>query len=130
MNKVILIGRMTKDAELKFIGGSGQAISKFTLAVKRPFKKDETDFINCTAFGKQAETIASYVQKGQEIAIEGNIKTGSYEKDGQRFYTTEIIVNSFEFIGNKKQGGAEEGTKDDDGFLQEMEPTDDDDAPF
>ena len=130
MNKVILIGRMTKDAELKFIGGSGQAISKFTLAVKRPFKKDETDFINCTAFGKQAETIASYVQKGQEIAIEGNIKTGSYEKDGQRFYTTEIIVNSFEFIGSKKQDGASEGMKDDDGFLQEIEPTDDDDAPF
>ena len=127
MNKVILIGRMTKDAELKFVGGSGQAISKFTLAVKRPFKKDETDFINCTAFGKQAETIASYTQKGQELAIEGSIRTGSYEKDGQKFYTTEIIINSFEFVGSKKQSGASEGDNDE---LTEIEPQDDGELPF
>lgn len=101
MNKVILIGRLTKDPELTYTSGSGNAVCRFSLAVTRPFKKDETDFINCVAFGKNAETISQYVTKGRQIAINGNIRTGSYDaKDGTRRYTTNINVETFEFIGS------------------------------
>ena len=68
MNKVVLVGRLTKDPELRFAAGSGSAVCRFTVAVNRPFKKDETDFIGCVAFGKTAETIAQYLTKGREIA--------------------------------------------------------------
>lgn len=67
MNKVVLIGRLTKDPELRYAAGSGTAICKFTLAVNRPFKKDETDFINCIAFNKQGEAIVQYVTKGRQL---------------------------------------------------------------
>ena len=104
MNKVILIGRMTKDPELKFAAGSGMAISRFTVAVNRQFKKDETDFINCVAFGKTAETIAQYLTKGRQIAVAGHIQTGRYDaQDGTKRYTTDVAVESFEFIGSNGQ---------------------------
>ncbi len=99
MNKVILIGRLTKDPDLKFAQGTGKAITRFTLAVNRLMKKDEADFINCIAFGKTGETIAQYLTKGKQLAITGNIRTGSYEaKDGTKKYTTDVIIDSFEFI--------------------------------
>lgn len=109
MNKVILIGRLTKDPELRFAAGSGMAISRFSVAVTRPFKKDETDFINCVAFGKTAETISQYLTKGRQIAISGSIRTGSYDaQDGTKRYTTDVAVDSFEFIGsNDKNGNAD-----------------------
>ena len=101
MNKVVLIGRLTRDPELNYAAGSGTAITRFTLAVTRPFKKDETDFINCLSFGKAAETIAQYIRKGRQLAITGSVRTGSYTaKDGTKRYTTDIVVDSFEFIGN------------------------------
>ncbi|WP_394883902.1 single-stranded DNA-binding protein, partial [Clostridium tertium] len=68
MNKVILIGRLTKDPELNFAAGTGTAVCRFSLAVTRPFKKDETDFINCIAFNKRAEAIAQYLTKGRQLA--------------------------------------------------------------
>lgn len=101
MNKVILIGRLTKDADLRFIPGSGNAVARFTLAVNRPMKKDEADFINCIAFGKMAETITQYVYKGNQLSIVGRIKTGSYEKNGVKIYTTDVIVEAFTFLSNK-----------------------------
>ena len=105
MNKVILIGRLTKNPDLRFAQGSGKAVTRFTLAVNRPMKRDEADFIGCIAFGKTGETIAQYLTKGKQLAITGNIRTGSYDKDGETRYTTEIIVDTFEFInGDKKQG--------------------------
>ena len=107
MNKVILIGRLTKDPELNFAAGSGTAVTRFSLAVTRPFKKDETDFINCIAFGKTGETIAQYLTKGRHLAVTGSIRTGSYDaKDGTKRYTTDIVVDSFEFIGSGNNGGA------------------------
>ena len=107
MNKVILIGRLTKDPELNFAAGSGTAVTIFSLAVTRPFKKDETDFINCIAFGKTGETIAQYLTKGRQLAVTGSIRTGSYDaKDGTKRYTTDIVVDSFEFIGSGNNGGA------------------------
>ena len=102
INKVILIGNMTKDPELKYAAGSGTAICKFTLAVARPFKKDETDFINCIAFSKQGETITQYFTKGSKIAITGNIRTGSYDaQDGTKRYVTEVIADNVSFLGGR-----------------------------
>lgn len=102
MNKVVLIGRLTKDPDLKFAAGSGTAVSRFTVAVNRQFKKDETDFINCVAFGKTAETISQYLTKGKQIAVTGSIRTGSYDAtDGTKRYTVDVAVESFEFIGNR-----------------------------
>ena len=98
MNKTMLLGRVTKDIELKF-GKDGMAIAKFSVAVNR-MKKGETDFINCIAFGKTAETIANYIKKGSQIGIEGHIQTGSYtNKDGHKVYTTDVIVDRFDFVG-------------------------------
>jgi single-strand DNA-binding protein len=106
MNKVILIGRLTKDPELTYAAGSGVAIARFTLAVNRPFKREETDFINCVAFNKNAETIGQYLAKGRQVAINGSIRTGSYDaKDGTKRYTTDVVVENFEFIGSNNNSG-------------------------
>ena len=132
MNKVILIGRLTKDPELRYAAGSGTAVCKFTLAVQRPFKKDETDFINCVAFGKAAETINQYMAKGRQLAVTGSIRTGSYDaQNGTKRYTTDINVDGFEFIGNS-QGNSnapqeENAPGNDSGF---GEPVYQDDLPF
>lgn len=132
MNKVILIGRFTKDPELRFVAGSGNAVTKFSLAVTRPFNKDETDFINCVAFGKQAELIAQYFQKGNPIAITGNIRTGSYDaQDGSKRYTTDVVAESFEFIGGKgENSNNQNNSENDSGFDNETMPEDDGDCPF
>lgn len=136
MNKVVLIGRLTKDPELNFTAGTGTAVCRFTLAVTRPFKKDETDFINCIAFGKTGETIAQYLTKGRQVALTGSIRTGSYDaKDGTKRYTTDVVVASFEFIGNSNgsnnsQGGPSSNNYDQGGFYDDMAPIDDGDCPF
>jgi len=134
MNKVILIGRLTKDPELNFAAGSGTAVTRFSLAVTRPFKKDETDFINCIAFGKTGETIAQYLTKGRQLAVTGSIRTGSYDaKDGTKRYTTDIVVDSFEFIGNSnenKNNGSGQGNNFEGNFEEDMTPVDDGDMPF
>lgn len=135
MNKVILIGRMTKDPELNYTAGNGTAVTRFSLAVARPFKKDETDFINCVAFGKTGETIAQYLTKGRQLAIVGNIRTGSYDtKDGTKRYTTDVVVESFEFIGQGKQEQKEDNPFNNNfggaNFEEDMTPTLDDNCPF
>lgn len=102
MNKVILTnGRLVKDVELK--GTIAFQIARFTVAVNRQFKKDEADFINCVAFGKKAETIAKFFEKGSPINIEGRLQTGSYEKDGVKHFTTDVIVDNFEFAVSSKK---------------------------
>lgn len=135
MNKVVLVGRLTKDPDLKFAAGSGTAVTRFTLAVNRPFKKEETDFINCIAFGKTGETIAQYVQKGQQLAIAGNIRTGTYEaKDGNKRYTTDVVIENFDFIGSSKESKSSINNQQfpdvpsDD--LEGMQPIDDGNIPF
>lgn len=106
MNKVILQGRFVKTPILRYsTGAEPLPIASFTLAVNRK-KKDEADFINCTCFGKTAETISKYFSKGKPILISGRLQTGSYEKEGQKHYTTEVIVDDFDFIGSKTEYSA------------------------
>lgn len=134
MNKEILIGNLTKDVELNFTAGSGMAVAKFSLAINR-MKKGEVDYINCIGFGKTAETIGQYFFKGSKIAIEGHIQTGSYDaKDGIKRYTTDVIVDRFEFVEKSNNGQATQGndfgnSKKDD-FDADMTPVDDGDMPF
>lgn len=135
MNKVVLIGRTTKSPELRYAPGTGTAVCRFTLAVNRPYKKDETDFINCVAFGKIAETIAQHVLKGRQVAITGSIRTGSYENNaGNKIYTTDIALDGFEFIGNSNNNQGNSGTwnqSEDTGMgFGVEEPIDEGDLPF
>lgn len=114
MNKVVLVGRLVKDPELRFAAGSGTAVARFTLAVNRQFKRDESDFVSCIAFGKTGETIAQYITKGRQLAIAGNIRTGSYEaQDGTRRYTTDVVVESFDFIDSGNNGSKNSFNKND-----------------
>lgn len=123
MNIVVLIGRTTKDIELRYSQNGNMAIARFSLAVDRMSKDKGTDFISCIAFGKTAELLEKYVPKGRKIAIVGHIQTGSYEKDGHKVYTTDVIVDRMEFC-ESKQGN--ENKPDVDGFV----PTADEDLPF
>lgn len=103
MNKVVLIGRLTNDPEIK-TAQNGTPVARYRLAVNRAYKKDgqqEADFLNCIAFGKGAEFTQNYLHKGTKIAVEGHIQTGSYDKDGVRHYTTDIVVEQSEFCESK-----------------------------
>ena len=107
MNKVILMGRLTRDPEIRYSQGErSTAVARYSLAVNRTFKRDgepDADFINCVAFGRQAEFAEKYFHKGIRIVITGRIQTGSYtNKDGVRVYTTDIIVD---FAANNSYGG-------------------------
>ena len=129
MNKVVLIGNLTRDVDLSFAANSGMAVGRFTLAVNR-MKKGESDFPNCISFGKTAETIAQYFFKGSKIAIEGHIQTGSYDaKDGTKRYTTDVIVDRFEFIGQGKQEQKEDNPFNN-SFADDMTPEYTEDCPF
>lgn len=109
MNKVVLIGRLTKDPELRFTAGTGSAVTTFTLAVDRNFKnKDgqrEADFINIVVWNKLAEVVANNLTKGRQVAVSGRIQTRTYEgNDGQKRYVTEVVMEDFQFL-DKKEGG-------------------------
>ena len=101
MNHVTLIGRLTRDPEVRYGAQSQSAVAKFSLAVDRGGKDKGADFINCTAFGKTAELIERYTSKGKQLAVQGRIQTGKYEKDGRTVYTTDVIVERMEFVGSK-----------------------------
>ena len=105
MNKVIVVGNLTKSIELRYTG-TGLAVANFTLAIKRETKnKDgeyDSDFINCIAFGNHAEMISKFFDKGSKIGIEGHIQSGSYEKDGKKVYTTDVVVENVHFVESKK----------------------------
>lgn len=104
MNKVVLMGRLTKDPDVRYAGGDSSAVARFTLAVDRRFKKeggDTADFISCVAFGKNGEFAEKYLKKGTKIVVEGRIQTGSYEKDGQKVYTTDVVIEGMEFAESK-----------------------------
>ncbi len=105
MNKVMLIGRLTKDPELRYTQ-SGTAVASFSLAVDRRFSNQngerEADFINCVAWNKSAEFAAEYFHKGKQMALEGRLQVRSYEgNDGQRRWVTEVVVEQMEFVGSK-----------------------------
>jgi single-strand DNA-binding protein len=107
MNHCSFIGRLTKDLDLRY-ANSGAAVLSFTLAVNRAFKKEgedrQADFISCKAFGKTAEFMQKYFSKGSQLAIEGRIQTGSYDKDGTKVYTTDVIVEKVHFAGGNGAG--------------------------
>lgn len=111
MNKVVLLGRLVRDPEVKY-AASGKVVCKFTLAVDRPYAKDtpkEADFISCVVFGKVAETVGNNVNKGQRLLVSGSIRTGSYtDKQGNKRYTTDVWVDEFEFV-EKRGSGAPAG---------------------
>lgn len=101
MNKVILIGRLTRDPEVRQAGET--TVARYSLAVDRRGKKDETDFINCVVFGKGAEFAEKYLKKGAKIAVSGHIQTGSYKNnEGRTVYTTDVVVEDQEFCESKK----------------------------
>jgi single-strand DNA-binding protein len=129
MNKSVLIGRLTRNLDLKYSANS-MAILKLNLAVNRR-KKGETDFINCIAFDKTAENIAKYFEKGSQIAIIGHIQTGSYkDKDDKTIYTTDVIIDEFDFVGNKKsENQPSDAKQDNDGFYP-IDEDDSDSLPF
>lgn len=112
MNKVVLMGRLTRDPEVRYISGeNATAIARYTLAVDRRFKRDgeqSADFINCVVFGKGAEFAEKYLRQGTKIAAVGRIQTGSYtNKDGQKVYTTDVVVEEQEFAESKNSSGGE-----------------------
>lgn len=106
MNKVTLIGRLTRDPDVRYSQGeNATAVAKYTLAVEKRFKRDgeqSADFINCIAFGKSGEFVEKYLHQGMKIAVIGRIQTGSYtNKDGQKVYTTDVVVEEHEFVESK-----------------------------
>lgn len=121
MNKLILIGRLTRDPDI--IINQTSTVAKYTLAVDRRFKKDNeqsADFINCVTFGKSAEFAEKYLKKGTKVAVVGRIQTGSYtNKDGNKVYTTDVVVEEHEFAESKGQSSTPEQTSviSDDDFM-------------
>lgn len=102
MNKIIIKGRLTRDPELK-AGGAGLEYCKFTVAVDRRGGKEKiTDFFDCTAFGKTAAAINQYMNKGREILVEGRMQSSTFEKDGQKRKSWDLVVDTFEFCGSKQ----------------------------
>lgn len=105
MNKVILMGRLTRDPKVSYTAGeNARCVARFTLAVDRRFKRDgdqTADFISCVAFGKTGEFAEKYAFKGKKFVVEGRIQTGSYEKDSQTIYTTDVIIEDMEFAESK-----------------------------
>lgn len=112
MNKVILMGRLTRDPEVRYSktqSGEQMAIARYTLAVNRRFKRDgeqEADFISCVAFGKNAEFAEKYLVQGTKMVVSGRIQTGSYtNKDGNKVYTTDVVIEEQEFAESKNASG-------------------------
>ena len=137
MNKVVIIGRFTRDPEIKYTTGeNATATARFSLAVNRRFKNKEgnydADFINCVAFGKTAEFIEKYFTKGMAIGITGRIQTGSYtNKEGQKVYTTDIVVEETEFVESKNKGTSDNVPNNNANSNSDFEETvSDDEMPF
>lgn len=124
LNKVILMGRITRDLEIRQTQG-GTAVLSFTVAIDRaPARQGaerQTDFVNCVAFGQRAEFISKYFGKGRMIAIEGNLRTGSYDRDGQKHYTTEVWVDSASFTGEPRQEGSFEKSYSNGGYQNDYQ---------
>lgn len=146
MNKVILMGRLTRSPEVRYSQGSEPvAVARYTLAVNRRFKRKdepEADFIPCVAFGKSGEFAEKYFRKGQLVAVTGRLQVRSWDKDGERRYATEVIIEEQHFAESK--AAAEQGRKDTgegkaakengqapaDGFYPINEGVEDEDLPF
>ena len=129
-NKWIGIGRLTKDPDVRF-SQEGTCVARYTVAIDRGYKKDETDFIPCVAFGKQGEFAQKYLTKGKKVFVSGRIQTGSYvNKNGTRIYTTEIVVDGQEFVESKgRQDTPQEIPPKSEGFM-EIPDNIEDEVPF
>ncbi|MCW6094726.1 single-stranded DNA-binding protein [Clostridium sporogenes] len=136
MNKIQLVGRLTKDPELTFAPGTGTAVTKFTLAVNRPqfdkSKPQEADFIPCVCFGKRAEAIANYVQKGHRFGLSGRLQINKYvDKEGNNRWSTDIVIEDFEFLQDKgSKINENESNESSTNHEEELTPVDDGDIPF
>lgn len=137
MNSCVMVGRLTKEVDFRVNGDKSTA--KFTIAVNREFKNPQgnydADFINCTAFGKRAETIQKYFTKGQQVCVKGPWRTGSYDaQDGTKRYTNELLVEGFTFIGGQSNGNnsgyGENNTSNNNNDFGYETPIDDGDMPF
>lgn len=120
MNKVILMGRLTRDPEVRYSQGENPvAIARYSLAVDRKFRSEQSaDFINCVALGSNGAFAEKYLKKGMKIAVEGRIQTGSYtNKDGHKVYTTEVVVENHEFAESKGTQEVAPPAADEDGFM-------------
>lgn len=122
MNSVILVGRLTRDPELRYAAGNQTAVCSFTLAVDRPFSKNnEADFLRVVVFGRSAENCGTYLKKGSQAAVQGRIQTGSYEtKTGEKRYTTDIVADRVEFL--QKAPGGSGGNAGGQSFGQQYQP--------
>jgi len=133
MNKFIFSGNLGRDSELAYVAGSGKPILKFSVATARGFKKEDgTDWFNCALFGDRAEKLASYLIKGTKVLIEGAVRLNTYEKDGVKKYSTEVMVSNVEFIG-KKEGAnnTESNNQSSNSFSNSgVTPLDDGETPF
>lgn len=130
MNKFIGIGRLTRDPNIS--NGNDSMVARYTLAIDRAYKKDgepTADFISCVCFGRCAEFAEKYLTKGKKIAVEGRIQTGSYEKDGQKIYTTDVIVDRHEFVESKSSNDEPATSNSNDGFVSVPE-SDGNELPF
>ena len=144
INTVILIGRLTREPELRYLpSGNNTAVARFTLAVDRDLSKEKrqqaeannqptADFINVTVWGKQAENCNNYLAKGRLVAVSGRIQTGSYEKDGRRVYTTDIVAERVQFLewGDKESKSAAQATQQDMTDIEGFYQVDNEDIPF
>lgn len=140
MNKIQLVGRLSKDPELTFTPGNGTAVTKFTLAVNRPqfdkSKSQEADFINCVCFGKRAEAIGNYVQKGHRFGLSGRLQINKYvDKDGNNRWSTDVIVEDFEFLQDKGSNNNSNASNQNEykpptDYGEDITPVDDGDIPF
>lgn len=136
MNKVILIGRLTKDPEIRYTASTQMAVARFNLAIERPTTKDkdkQTDFPVVKVFGKQAEACERYLAKGLKVGIEGRVQTGKYEtSEGRTVYTTEVIAERIEFIEwkNKKEESTEYESQTDTYEAPDGFESVDEDVPF
>ena len=111
MNKVILMGRLTREPEVRYSDGAEPlTVARYTLAVNRRFKKEEADFIPCGAFGKTGEFAEKYFKKGQLVAITGRLQVRSWDKDGERRWSTDVIVEEQYFAESKKESGESKPT--------------------
>lgn len=129
MNNVSLVGRLTRDPEIKATN-SGSSYARFSIAVDRRGKDAGTDFINIVAFGKTSEFIERYFRKGQRIGINGRIQTGSYEgKDGKKVYTFDVIAENVEFVESKSASSSATPANAD-GFVNVPDDLEDDGLPF
>ena len=132
MNKFNGIGRLTRDPDIRYANTPNvqTCVARYTLAIDRRGKDAGADFISCVAFGKSGEFVEKYLHKGMKIAVSGRIQTGSYTKEGQKFYTTDVIVEEHYFVESRNTAEPAPSAADADGFMEIPDGVTDEGLPF